>query len=127
MIKIIVPEPRKAQTETFEPFDFAKLENVSDAVSEKNGKVFFRGYTGETLRILMAEELASVNKELIKKYEPLLKEEVKGGDIRKALADKIGHLAPLVTEEGFIALPGEEGIWNDPEISRHKKLGLIVE
>lgn len=127
MIKIIVPEPRKAQTETFDPFDFAKLENVSDAVSEKSGKVFFRGYTGETLRILMAEELAAVNKSLIEKYEPIVKEKAKDGDIRKALADKIGHLAPLVTEEGFVALPGEEGIWNDPEISRHEKLGLIVE
>lgn len=127
MIKIIVPEPRKAQSETFEPFDFAKLENVSDAVSENSGKVFFRGYTGETLRILMAEELAAVNKALIEKYESTVKEQAKGGDIRKALADKIGHLAPLVTEEGFVALPGEEGIWNDPEISRDKKLGLIVE
>jgi hypothetical protein len=126
MIKIIVPEPRKAQTETFEPFGFAKLENVSDAKSEKSGKVFFRGYTGETLRILMAEELAAVNKGIIEKYEPVVVAEG-AKDVRKALADKAGHLAPLVTEEGFIALPGEEGIWNDPEISRHEKLGLIVE
>ena len=135
MKTIKVPKARVSTKESFTEFEMQCLNDVEvysnrgkyttgDKIGQPKGDMFKGTCKDGHIRIMMADELAGVNQAIINANIEVVKAQLPAAQRNNASKVREGlmafaHLAPLHTEDGFIAEEGEDAVYNEKiEIGR---------